>query len=103
MISIGEALARRKLVKVTTANGTVHGYQQGQYKATRLGPDDALLTYVDGSGAVCIVPVERRDGEWFLRGVMIRATQHFAEARYPPRASTIAQDGIRAIQAAFAN
>lgn len=101
-ITIGEALSRRKLEKVLTAAGTVAGYRHGQYKASKLGPDDVLLSWVDRGGAVCICPAERLHGEWFLRGVMVRATQNFAEARDLPRTSQISDEGMRAIQEAMA-
>lgn len=100
-VTIGEALARRKLEHRDTAAGHVHGYATGQYKATRIGPDDAVLSYVDRAGAVCILPVERINEEWFHKGVMIRATQHFAESRSLGRGTPLRDEQVRAVQEAF--
>lgn len=101
-ITMGEALARRRLKHRVGGNGTVYAYEPGQHRAQRIGPDDAILSYVDREGAVCILPVERRDGEWFQRGFVVRATQHFAESRTVGRGAPLSDDQVRAIQAAFA-
>lgn len=100
-ITMGEALARRKLKHRVGANGTVFVYEPGQHKAQRIGPNDAILSYVDREGAVCILPVERRDGEWFQRGFVIRATQNFAESRNVRRTMALGDEQVRALQEAF--
>lgn len=91
-VSIGEALVRRKLDKHET------GYLAGQYHASRLGPNDVLLSWVDRSGNVCIVPCELRDGEWFQRQVMVTADQLRAGTRTLGRGFALTEEMIRAIQ-----
>lgn len=100
-VTIGEALARRKLEHRETAAGNVKGYAAGQHKATRIAANDAILSYVDRAGAVCIVPVEKIEDDWVHRGVMVRATQHFAETRSLGRGVPLNDEQVRAIQAAF--
>ncbi len=79
----------------------VHGYEVGQHHATILSDEDAILTYVDKHGGVCIIPVEKVGEDWFKREVMIRATQNFAEHRNVSRQSAITNEGTRAIQRAL--
>lgn len=100
-VSIGEALARRKLKKITTGGGKVEGYVVGQYSAVLIGTEDAVVSYVDNGGTVCIMPCECIDGEWYHRGVMIRASQNFATDRNLPRTRSLNDLEVRAIQAAL--
>jgi hypothetical protein len=100
-VTIGEAFARRRLKPGPDSTGRA-GYAQGQFHAAKLGVDDALLSYVDRAGAVCIMPVFRdEDGEWFQKGVMIRATPNFAEHRSLPRSMKLTDDMLRTLQAKF--
>ena len=55
-VTIGEALARRRLKPGPDSTGR-EGYAKGQHHASRIGDDDCVLSYVDRSGAVCIIPV----------------------------------------------
>lgn len=100
-ISLGEALARRKLKRRSTAGDTVHGYVSGQHAAILIGMEDAVVSYVDRGGAVCIIPCELVHGDWFHRGVMIRATQNFAADRTLPKSRALTELEIRAIQSAL--
>lgn len=96
-ITIGEALARRRLKPGPDSTGRM-GYEKGQHHAARLGDDDCVVSYVDRSGAVCIIPCERRDGEWFQKGVMICASPNFATQRNLPRGFKLTDALVRAIQ-----
>lgn len=100
-VTIGEALSRRKLKKIPENAGRVEIYVPGQFKATKLGAVDAIVSGVDREGAVVIVPVELVGDTWRGRGVLLRATTTTVEARSVPYGNPIRDDGmLRAIQAA---
>lgn len=99
-VTIGEALARRRLKPGRDSTGR-EAYAQGQHHAAKLSDEDCVASYVDRSGSVCIIPCERRDGEWFHRGVMVCASPNFAIQRNLPRGSKLNNDTVRAIQAKY--
>lgn len=101
-LTIGEAMARRKLEKTTINNKMTSTYVKGQHKASKLTDTDAMLSYVDRAGAVIIMPVERIDGTWKGKGVTVRCTTTTVDARSVPRGNVIVGDElVRALQLAF--
>ena len=78
--TLGELIARRKLRTV----GRVPSYSPGQHEAKIVG-SKAILSYVDMGGAVCIIPCEKTNDEWFHLGFAFRVGHATAEVRYLPR------------------
>lgn len=95
-ITIGEAIARRKLETSVYGSNTI--YVQGQHFASRLGPNDCVLSWVDPSGGLCVVPCEQILGEWFHRGVMVYCTLSGSFPRVLPRAFALTGPMIQAIE-----
>ncbi len=88
IITLGEMIARRRL-KTAKLGPTQLRYVSGQGKATKLSDEDAMVSYVDLSGAVNVIPCEWRDGEAFHREVLIHATPYTAEVRHLRRQSPV--------------
>lgn len=98
-VTIGEAYARRRLHK--TVIGISDVYKPGQYAASKLGADDAMLTWVGADGAVCIVACNRNEeGEWHHRGAMMRGTFLFITFRPLPRSFALTTEMNRALEKA---
>jgi hypothetical protein len=98
-VSLGEAFARRKLTRMLV--NTTPAYAPGQYSASRLGPNDAMLSWVGKDGAVCIVPVEHKDEDWFHRGFMVTANQVASLGRMLPRSFALTPEMHKAIDTAM--
>lgn len=96
-IAIGELIAQRKFRRETI--GGVPRFTPGQYASKKVSANDALVTYVDTSGAVCLVPCTRLDdGEWVHRGVVFRVAFTGAEVRPLPNSFRLTDLMVRAIQ-----
>lgn len=94
-VTVGEAVARRKL---KTRNK--EKYVTGQGKVSKLSDEDAIVSYVDNSGSVNILPCECRNDEWFHRGIIIVADTFTATVRNIPRQSPLraeVQELLRAV------
>lgn len=98
-ITIGEALSRRKLK--TEPYGTRTIYSSGQDYAVRLGPDDSLVSWVDPSGGLCVLPCEKVNNEWFHRRLMIYCSVDRAECRDIHRSFVLLPNMLRAIEDAM--
>lgn len=82
-VTLGEALARRKLKTLT--QGNTLKYLPGQDKVSKLGEEDAIVSFVDNDNNMTIIPMELNQGEWFYRGAAIIATPDFVDLRVLPR------------------
>lgn len=72
-VTIGEALARRRLKQSKMVSGQVL-YVPGQYHAARLSDEDCTVSWVDSGGTVNILPCElNKDDEWVRKGIVIVA------------------------------
>lgn len=95
-LSMGEALTGRRLAKETRSG--IEYFQEGQHSARRLTDTDVLVSFVDTSGYVCMIPCTFTDDEWMHRGQMVRAGQHAVDVRQLPRSYPI-QSHVEAIKA----
>lgn len=98
-VSLGEAFSRRKLTRMIV--NTTPAYVPGQYSASRLGTNDCMLSWVSTDGRVCVLPVERREDEWFTRGHMLMSDQQHALERPLPRSFALTPEMHKAIDAAM--
>jgi len=80
-LSLGELLVRRKLVK----DNETRTYGIGQEHAVHVGDGSCLLSWVDTSGAACIVYCTYADEEWYCHPQMVRAGYDFIDLRPIPR------------------
>lgn len=95
-ITMGELLSRRKLRK---QEDPVKRYIPGQFRALLLSQDDALVSYVDTDGGLCILPVwwSEEGGQWQHRQVIVRCTFKTAEVRYRPQGGHLAAEIVNAL------
>jgi hypothetical protein len=80
-LTLGELATRRKLIVAGT------GYKEGQHSALVVG-NDAWLSWVDTSGAACIVFAwyVEDDQEWLAHPQILRAGFDWLDLRPVPRA-----------------
>jgi len=96
-LTVGELLARRRLKQDTL--GGVERYIPGQHSATMIG-DQAILSYVDGTGFVCIVPCHFVDDEWITYAYVVRCGLLTVDSRFMGRPQPLSEASVRALQAA---
>ena len=97
-ISVAELLIGRKL-RQEPYNGT-RRYTPGQAKAKRfVTGTDAVVSYVDRDGCLCLIVAELADDEWVARDLLIRVGLNHAEVRTLPRSARLPDEVVRALQA----
>jgi hypothetical protein len=80
-LSLGELLVRRKLQK----DDETRLYESGQYHVTMVGEETTLISWVDGSGAACMVFCTFEDDEWSTHPQVMRAGYDWIDIRPIPR------------------
>lgn len=93
-ITMGELLGRRRLHK--TPRGL---YQPGQHGAVIIG-DKAILSWVDNSGYLCIMPCEFTDDEWIGSQFIVRCGFQTVDSRNLGRKRDLDGDQVNAIKRA---
>lgn len=98
-ITLGELMSGRRLRK---QEEPVQRYIPGQYKAKMMSDTDAIVTYVDLDGGLCMLPVEWvEEAQWWThRRVMVRYTFKMADVRVRPVGGHLQAEIINAIKAA---
>lgn len=94
-ITLGELFAQRVFKKDERVGGK--GLEPGQYAAKQVSKTDAILSYVDPYGNACIMPVEKKEGEWFHREVLLCVGPNFAAVRQLPRSFALTDEMVRAL------
>lgn len=96
-----EILALRKL-DTEKFNGRPR-FMPGQYRAKIFG-DTAHLTYVDSSGSLVLMLLEKRDDDWFLSSAQSPRCNHEGQMDlvYWPRSFSLDDNMTRAVQEAEA-
>ncbi len=101
-VTLGEALARRRLKSTTMPDSKDVKYNPGQYHCAKLSDEDCTVSWVGSDGTVNIMPCEFVNGEWVKKGVMITATaKGYAAARNIPRNSTLTGSQIDVIRSKY--
>ena len=101
-VTIGEALARRRLKQSKMPGSGDPIYNPGQYHCAKLSDEDCTVSWVGADGTVNIMPCELVNDDWVKKGVMITATaKGYAAARMIPRNSTLSGSQIDVIRAKY--
>jgi len=94
-LTLGELVSRRRLKHSSSPKG----YVPDQLAATVMG-DTSVLSWVDDSGAVCVVYCTYRDDEWVTHPQVVRAGLQWIELRPVPRSLATNDKYLRCIQLA---
>lgn len=103
MPKAAEILALRRLD--TEAFQARERFMPGQYRAKLFSGESGLtghLTYVDQSGAVVLLLLEQRDGDWYLSSMQSPRCDALGniDLVYWPRSFSLDDNMMRAVQAA---
>lgn len=98
-ITMGELLSRRRLRKQPDP---VKKYVPGQYHAKFLSKTDAIVSYVDTDGGLCLLPVWYNDEaeQWEHRQAIVRCSFKAVEVRYRPRGGQLQAEMVNALKKA---
>lgn len=97
-VTVGELFAGRRF-RTETQAGKLQ-FVPGHYKGRRIGQGDGILSYVDPSGVLCVIPCEYVEDEWMPRGMMVRFGVQSAEVRRMPPGARLSDPGQRAMEEA---
>lgn len=96
-LTMGELFAQRKFQQ--DMFGGVPRFVPGQYGAKKFTTTDAILSYVDREGCVCIIPVDKIGNEWFHKRVLLHVSMTHAAVRQLPKGFGLTDEMMRALQA----